>query len=200
MPGMTEFPEPRFDSEVSVETALKQRRSVRNFTNQSLTIQQLGQILWSAQGMNSPKGYRTAPSAGALYPLEIYLVAGNVSGLEPGIYKYLPTKHAVSRVANGDKRAELSRAALGQSPVRKAPLVLVFCAVYGRVTGKYGQRGIMYVHMEAGHAAQNVYLQAEALELGTVSIGAFQDEEVKAVLNNDIEEQPLYMMPVGKPR
>ncbi len=200
MPGMTELPEPSFDSEISVETVLQQRRSVRNYTDQGLSMKQLGQILWAAQGMNSAKGYRTAPSAGALYPLEIYLVAGNVSGLEPGIYRYLPTKHAVSRVAKGDKRTQLSQAALGQSPVRKAPAVLAFCAVYGRVTGKYGQRGIMYVHMEAGHAAQNVYLQSEALGLGTVSIGAFQDEEVKAVLNNDIEEQPLYLMPVGNPR
>lgn len=199
MPGMTELPKPRFDGEISVERVLQQRRSVRNYTDQGLTVKQLGQILWAAQGMNSPKGYRTAPSAGALYPLEIYLVAGNVSGLEPGIYRYLPTKHAVSRVAQGDKRVQLSRAALGQSPVRKAPVVLAFFAVYGRVTGKYGQRGIMYVHMEAGHAAQNVYLQAEALGLGTVSIGAFQDEEVKAVINNDIEEQPLYLMPVGNP-
>ncbi|MFP4349856.1 MAG: SagB/ThcOx family dehydrogenase [Thermodesulfobacteriota bacterium] len=200
MPGMTELPEPSFDSEVSVEAALSQRRSARSYTDQSLTLKQLGQILWAAQGMNSSKGYRTAPSAGALYPLEIYVVAGKVSDLEPGVYKYLPTKHGVSRVVKGDKRAELSRAALGQSPVRKAPVVLVFCAVYARVTGKYGQRGIMYVHMEAGHAAQNVYLQSEALELGAVSIGAFQDEEVKAVLNNDIEEQPLYLMPVGNPR
>lgn len=200
MPGMIELPEPRFEGRISVEQALRRRRSIRDYTDEGLTLKEVAQILWSAQGVNDAKGYRTAPSAGALYPLEIYVVAGNVSNLETGVYRYLAAQHSLSKISAGDKRTALCKAALEQPSICGAPLVLIFCAVYARVTGKYGQRGIMYVHMEAGHASQNVFLQAAALGLGTAPIGAFQDEEIKSVLNNDIEEQPIYIMPVGNPR
>ena len=192
------LPEPIYDGKTSVEKALQKRRSLRQYKNLPITLQDLSQLLWAAQGISGTGGRRTAPSAGALYPLEVYVVAGNVTGLSVGIYSYDPHKHELSRVLDSDKRAELSKAALGQSSINKAAAVLVFSAVYERVTVKYGERGIRYVHMEAGHAAENVFLQAVSLDLGTVVIGAFHDEEVRAVLHLPGQVQPLYLMPVGK--
>ena len=192
------LPEPRYDSETSIEKALLERRSVRDYKDEPLTLIEVSQLLWAAQGITDPGGFRTAPSAGALYPLELYVVAGNVNDLPDGIYKYKPHGHELARVVEGDKRTELCNAALDQPPVKDAAAVIVFSAVYERTTGKYGERGIRYVHIEAGHAAQNIYLQAVSLNLGTVVIGAFDDEEVKKVLNTGDEEQPLYIMPVGK--
>jgi len=155
-------------------------------------------LLWAAQGITDPSVGRTAPSAGALYPLEVYVLAGTVTGLAHGIYKYKPQGHELVKVADGDKRAELSRAALGQAWIRDAAAVIVFSAVYERTTQKYRERGLRYVHIEIGHAAQNVALQAVSLKLGTVPIGAFYDEEVKKVVKMGDREQPLYIMPVGK--
>ena len=192
------LPEPRTDGNVSVEQALRDRRSVRSYKDDPLDLAEISQILWSAQGITSTRGFRTAPSAGALYPLELYLVAGNVLNLPPAIYKYTPHDHALIEITSGDKRSQLSRAALRQSSIRKAPAVLLFCAVYERVTGKYGQRGIRYVHMEVGHAAQNVCLQVIALGLHTAVIGAFRDEEVKVIANLAADEQPLYLLPIGR--
>ncbi|HSQ78434.1 MAG TPA: SagB/ThcOx family dehydrogenase [Nitrospirota bacterium] len=192
------LPEPLYDSKTSVEKALQKRRSLRQYRNLPITLQELSQLLWAAQGISGTGGRRTAPSAGALYPLEICVVAGNVTGLSAGIYSYDPHKHELSRSLDSDKRAELSKASLGQSSINKAAAILVISAVYERVTGKYGERGIRYVHMEAGHAAQNVFLQAVSLDLGTVVIGAFQDEEVRAVLHHSGQVQPLYLMPMGK--
>ena len=192
------LPAPRYKSSVSVEEALLKRRSVRDYKNEPLTLADVSQLLWSAQGITDPRGLRTSPSAGALYPLEVYVVAGNVKDLPGGIYRYKPHKHELERVVAGDKRTELCNAALGQPCVRNAPAVIVFSAVYERVTVKYGERGIRYVHIEAGHAAQNAFLQAVSLNLGAVVIGAFHDEEVKKIIRAADREQPLYIMPVGK--
>ena len=192
------LPEPVQDSKTSIEKAIRERRSVRSFKESPLTLAEVSQLLWAAQGITSPRGLRTAPSAGALYPLEMYLVAGNVDALPDGVYHYRPIRHELVRVIAGDKRPELFAAALGQSSVRNAAAVIVFVAVYERTTGKYGVRGIQYAHMETGHAAQNVSLQAVPLSLGTVVIGAFQDAEVRKVLKVPDREQPLYVMPVGR--
>ena len=197
-PHTIQLPEPRFDGEVSVEHALQMRRSVRLYKNDPLSISDISQILWSAQGITSPRGFRTAPSAGALYPLELYVVAGNIISLPPAIYRYKPDDHLLLKIVSGDRRSELSRAALRQGAIKKAPAVLLFCAVYERMTGKYGQRGIRYVHMEVGHAAQNACLQAIALGLNTVVIGAFRDTEVKKIADLAAEEQPQYFVPVGR--
>jgi len=194
------LPEPRHRSQVSVEEALRDRRSVRNYSSASLDLADIAQLLWSAQGMSDVRDRRTAPSAGALYPLELYLVAGNVEALPAGVYQYLPARHALSRVAAGDKRGGLARAALRQTCVRDAPAVIVMTAVYERTTRKYGDRGKRYVHMEAGHAAQNIYLQVVPLGLGTVTVGAFSDRKVKQILDLPENEAPLYLMPVGKTR
>lgn len=199
--GIIQLPEPLFDGKVSVEKALLNRRSIRDYKNEPLTLAEISQLLWAAQGItNQAQGFRSSPSAGAIYPLEVYIVAGNVDALIPGIYKYKPQNHQLLIVKEGDKREEVYRAALEQSFVRDAAIVLIFSAVYKRTTEKYGERGIRYVHIEVGHAAQNVYLQAVSLDLGTVVIGAFSDSEVKKIINMPDEEEPLYIMPVGKRR
>ncbi len=192
------LPDPHFDSKTSIEKSLIERRSVRQYREKDLTLGEVSQLLWAAQGVTSPRGYRTAPSAGALYPLELYIVAGKVSDLAPGIYKYEPDEHKLVKTCDGDRRRDLWHVALEQSPIKNAPVVLVFCAIYVLTTSRYGERGIRYVHMEVGHAAQNVCLQAVSLGIGTVVIGAFNDKEVKRVLNLDADEYPLCIMPAGR--
>jgi SagB-type dehydrogenase family enzyme len=192
------LPEPAQDSNTSIEEAILKRRSARTYKESPLTLKEISQLLWAAQGITDPRGLRAAPSAGALYPLEIYVIAGNVNDLPDGIYHYKPLKHELVRIVKGDKRNELCNAALGQSSIRTAAAVIVFSAVYERTTIKYGDRGIKYVHIETGHAAQNVFLQAVSLDLGTVVIGAFDDDAVTEVLKMPDREQPLYIMPVGR--
>jgi SagB-type dehydrogenase family enzyme len=192
------LPEPRYDSDVSIEQSLLNRRSTRSYTGEPLTLQEVSQLLWAAQGITDPRGFRTAPSAGALYPLELYLVVGDVEDLIPGVYRYEPDGHQLVITMDGDKRAELASAALEQSSVREGAISIVFTAVYERTTGKYGERGIRYVHMEAGHAAQNLCLQATAMGLGIVTVGAFNDEQVAELLNLPENEQPLYVIPIGR--
>lgn len=194
------LPEPSNTSNLSVEEALSKRRSIRAYSGESLTVEEVSQLLWAAQGITSPGGGRTAPSAGALYPLELYLVVGDVEGMDKGVYRYRPEEHDLEKVKDGDIRAELAEAAVGQECVKDAAIDIVFTAVYARTTWKYGERGIRYVHIEAGHAAQNVYLQAVSLDLGTVVIGAFIDSEVKKIVNAGEQEEPLYIMPVGRKR
>ncbi len=192
------LPEPRYESETSVEEALLQRRSIRAYSGENLTIEEVSQLLWAAQGITASWGGRTAPSAGALYPLELYVVIGTVDGIDDGVYRYRPQEHELEKVKDGDVQAELADAALGQECIQDAAINIVFTAVYERTTGKYWERGIRYVYMEAGHAAQNVYLQADALGLGTVTIGAFSDSDVTDVVGVQEHENPLYIMPVGR--
>ena len=193
------LPDPATDSVFSLEKSLARRRSIRKFSQASITLANVAQLLWAAQGITHPSGYRNAPSAGALYPLEVYLMVGMVDKVYPGIYHYKPQQHILTLVKEGDFREQLTRAALGQRAILRAPAILVISAVYERTTGKYGQRGIRYVHLDAGHAAQNVCLQATALGLGTVPIGAFQDDEVAAILQLEKGQVPLYILPMGKP-
>jgi len=192
------LPEPRYDGRISVEHALANRRSVRRFSTNSLTLSEFSQLLWSAQGISSPKGYRTAPSAGALYPLELYALAGKVQDLPAGIYKYITGAHALLPIVAGDRRNNICRAALQQDSVAAAPAVFLFCAVNERVTRTYGDRGIRYIFMEIGHAAQNVCLQAIALGLETVVIGAFRDNDVKRIAHLGEDERPAYIVPIGR--
>ena len=195
--GTVPLPPPVKDGKASLEKVLHERRSVRQYKNLSLALSDLSQLLWAAQGISGTGGKRTAPSAGALYPLEVFVVAGNVDGLSAGVYQYNPHQHTLGLIAEGDARQELAKAALGQSAIKSAPAVLVIAAVYDRTTGKYGERGIRYVHMEAGHAAQNVSLQAVSLGLGTVVIGAFHDGQVRLVLHLPAQQQPLSIIPIG---
>lgn len=197
---MIKLPEPIFDSKVSVETALRARKSIRSYQGDDLTLAEVSQLLWAAQGINRKKGMRTAPSAGALYPLEVYLVVGQIEQLPVGIYKYLTTRHELVQINDEEKRQDLAAAGYGQSCIERGSINIVIAAVYERTAGKYGVRAARYVHMEVGHAAQNIYLQAIALELGTVVIGAFDDSKVRKILLMDADESPLYIMPVGRIR
>lgn len=192
------LPKPIFKGVKSVEEALAERRSVREYTTEPISLAELAQLLWAAQGITGPENLRTAPSAGALYPLEVYAAAGNVEGLASGIYKYRPSTHSLVRYILGDIRGQLTAAALHQTYVKEAPIVLIITAIYERTTGKYGSRGIRYVDMEVGHAAENVHLQAVALGLAMVMIGAFDDLRIKQVLDLPEEEQPLYLLPIGR--
>lgn len=192
------LPAPRTAGTMSLEEALSIRRSIRAYSDEPLSLRETSQLLWAAQGITSPRGFRTAPSAGALYPMELYLVVSEVEGLTPGVHHYDPHEHTLRRTKEGNFRRRLADAALGQSAIRNAPLNLVVTAVYERTARKYGDRAVRYVRMEAGHVGQNLYLQATALGLGTVTIGAFYDERVKEVLG--IEEEPLYIMPIGNPK
>lgn len=192
------LPEVRLTSDVSLEETLLHRRSIRDYTDEALSLEEVSQLLWAAQGITEAWGGRTAPSAGALYPLEVYLVVGNVENLTPGVYQYRPDGHELVKVKDGDVRAELAEAALGQDSVRNGAIDIVIAAVYERTTVKYGERGVRYVYMEAGHAAQNVYLQATALDLGTVTIGAFYDDGVRDIVGMPGDLAPLYVIPVGK--
>jgi SagB-type dehydrogenase family enzyme len=192
------LPAPKITGTVSVEEAVSSRRSVREYATEPLDISDISQLLWAAQGLTDPSGLRAAPSAGALYPLEIYVACGNVTGLPGGVYHYLPKSHAVDRVIGRDVREDLYRSALRQPPVRDAAAVIIIAADYNRTMRKYGERGIRYVHMEAGHASENIYLQAYTLGIGTVSIGAFDDSGVQSVLGLPQNQTPLYLMPIGK--
>lgn len=198
-PGLT-LPEPRRESGYPLERALEERRSVREFGTDALRLDELAQLAWAAQGVVTRSGQRTAPSAGALYPLELYVVAGNVQELAAAVYRYDPSLHRLAPVAEGDRRNELAAAAWGQRWLREAPAILVIAGVERRTTAKYGQRGVRYVHMEAGHAAQNVLLQAAALDLVAAPVGAFSDAEVQAAAALPREARPLYLLGVGRPR
>lgn len=193
-----DLPEPVLEGPMPLEQALLKRRSERSYSDAGLSMQEISQLLWSAQGISGGRQFRTAPSAGALFPLELFVAAGVVKGLDPGIYRYIPEDHALEPKKSGDKRRDLWASALRQSPVKDAPAVFVFAAVFERTTGKYGSRGRRYVFMEAGHAAQNMCLQAAALDLGAVTIGAFDDSGVEKVLGLNEGTRPLYLIPAGK--
>lgn len=196
------LPAPDREGEATLESALYRRHSVRSFTAEPLSLAQIGQLLWAAggvsvDGVSGPT--RTAPSAGGLYPVEIYVVAGEATGVESGVYRYRWREHELETMVSGDLRGRLRRAALGQGAVANAPCVVVLAANYAVTRARYGSRGVeRYVHMDAGHAAQNLLLQAEALGLGTVPIGAFNNNAVRELLRIDTE--PLYLLPVGYPR
>jgi SagB-type dehydrogenase family enzyme len=184
---------------VSVQAALGKRRSVRAFSGAAISLEEIAQLLWAAQGISHPMGLRTAPSAGALYPLECHLVAGEVTSLPAAVYRYEPFAHELRPTVAGDRRDALCEAALAQAWIATAAAVLVLAAVERRTTAKYGERGIRYVHIEVGHAAENVCLQAVALGLGTTMVGAFHDDSVSALLSLRRDERPLCLLPIGRP-
>jgi SagB-type dehydrogenase family enzyme len=186
---------------MSVEAAISKRRSVRRFRAQPLSLAQLSQLLWSAQGITGTGGRRAVPSAGATYPLEIFVVIGahGIESLAAGIYHYQVDNHSLSLHLSGDLRQKLADAALGQNLIASCPVGIVVCALHPRTAYRYGRRGERYVYMEVGHVGQNVSLQAVALGLATVMVGAFEDEEVRKVLKIEEQIKPLYIIPVGQP-
>ncbi|OPX23855.1 MAG: hypothetical protein B1H03_00550 [Planctomycetales bacterium 4484_113] len=189
------LPAPQLTSDVSLEAALASRRSVRAFTAEQLTLAEIAQICWAAQGVTREKwGFRTAPSAGALYPLELYLL------MPEGVFHYIPEEHVLQVMVLEDKRGELGDAALGQNAVYAGVCTFVITGVVARTEAKYGDRARRYVHIETGHAAQNILLQAAALGLGAVPIGAFNDERVAEVLELPRGFEPVYIIPTGHAR
>ncbi|MFH1928747.1 MAG: SagB/ThcOx family dehydrogenase [Chloroflexota bacterium] len=187
------LPTPRLSSERSLEETLSRRRSVRRFTDEELTTQDISQLLWAAQGITREWGGRTTPSAGALYPLEVYVA------MPQGFYHYEPQGHKMELITRDDLRMEVWKASLKQDAVRDAPAVFIIAAVYERTAVKYGDRAARYVHLEAGHAAQNLLLQAVALDLGGVPIGAFHDDRLQSALSLPGDHEPLYVIPIGHP-
>ncbi len=188
------LPKPVTAGKMSVEEAIAKRRSVRAFADRRLSMMQVSQLVWAAQGVtDSSRGFRAAPSAGATYPLELYVVTSD------GAFHYLPGSHRLVQISDRDLRTDLAEAALGQGSVRQAPVSLVFAAVYERTRARYGERAERYVHMEAGHAAENVHLQAVALGLGSVPVGAFDDRRAAKLLGLPAEQAVLYIVPVGYP-
>lgn len=207
---IVELPPPQLNGAASLEQTITRRRSVRRYRTDALTLSEVGQILWSAQGITGASMLRAAPSAGATYPLEMFILVGGrcVSCGETGqthcyvgagIYRYELNAHALSLHKAGDLRPDLAGAALDQGFIAVAPVDIIVCAIYRRTSSRYGERAARYVHMEAGHVGENIHLQAVALGLATVEVGAFRDEAVKGVLGVDEYTEPLYIMPLGKP-
>jgi SagB-type dehydrogenase family enzyme len=191
------LPPPRLESSVSIKEALTSRRSVRAFTDAGVSLDEAAQLLWAAQEITDAEGLRTAPSAGALSPLEIYFLPGIVASLPAGIYPHEPKLHPLARTVSGDQRRELTLAARHQAWIANAPAVVVIAAVYRQTRTKHGDRAERYVHIEARHAAETVCLQVVALGLGTTIVGASADAEVKRLLGLD-EEEPSLLIPVGR--
>jgi len=194
------LPKPRLEGEVSVEQAIKHRRTIRSYRSELLTLEQLSQILWAAQGITEDRGYkRSAPSGGALYPMDIYAVVGDngLKGLKAGIYRYDPHKHAVSMITEGDLRNDLARAVLSQMWMARAPLNMVISSECSRIMSKYGTRSVIYAMIEVGHVGQNIFLQAETLGLRAGKVGAFHDNDVIRVMKITRSHEPLLIMPVG---
>ncbi len=197
------LPKPSLDGKVSLEKAIRERRTIRDFRERPISLHQLSQLLWAAQGITDPTtGKRAAPSGGALYPLDIYILVGNngVEAMESGVYHYSPKEHSLSMSLKGDRRREISSASLSQMWMAKAPVIFIVTAEYKRITGKYGERGIRYALIEVGHASQNLFLEAEALGLGAGVVGAFNDLEVAKVAGLPPKHEPLLIVPVGYKR
>ncbi|MBA2123423.1 nitroreductase [bacterium Unc6] len=190
------LPQPEIKKGKSVEECFRNRRSIREYKNTPLSLKEISQILWAADGKNIEDYGRTSPSAGATYPIEIYIACGNVSDISSGVYHYNIGTHSLTLIKQGDIRSSLSESALNQIMVLKAPATIIIAGVFEKTTSRYGERGKRYVFMEAGHCGQNIHLQAESLGLGTVMVGAFNDASVRKVLA--IKEDVFYLCPVGE--
>jgi SagB-type dehydrogenase family enzyme len=201
-PGATkvELPKPEYTG-MTVEEALKKRRSIRNYSTRPISKAQLSQLLFAAQGVTEKiygKAFRTAPSAGALYPFEVYIIANNVQDLPRGVYHYSVLDHTLELVKSGDFRGQVVEAGLSQQMLGEAGVTFILSAIFDRVRCKYGERGCRYVYMEAGHISQNIYLQAVSLGLGSVCVGAFSDEKVNKLIDVDgWKEAVIYLHSVG---
>ncbi|HOJ39983.1 MAG TPA: SagB/ThcOx family dehydrogenase [bacterium] len=191
------LPAPRCHNKICLIDLLARRRSVRTYSQQPLSLQEVSNLLWACDGQTVSWGGRTAPSAGATYPLNIYLVAGNVEQLSPAFYAYNIQEHSLKLLLSSDLRNNLARAAYGQSMLKEAPATIVITASPERTTTRYGQRGWRYIFMESGHCGQNIHLLAVDLDLATVMVGAFDDHQVQACLQ--LSEEVLYLCPVGHP-
>jgi len=191
------------DRLMTLDEILSERKSIRQYQPKPLTLGQLSYLLWASTGVQRAEGdheFRTAPSAGALYPIETYIIANEVRDLEPGLYHYDIRNHELEQIGTGNLRGQVAAAALGQAMCAAAPAVFVWTAVFARSTWKYGQRAYRYIYLDAGHIAENLALAAVSLDLGTCQIGALFDNEVNSLLGVDgVEESVVYMSVVGVP-
>ena len=200
--GTINLPNPQISTNVSVENAIQNRHSIRQYTNESLSLQDVSQLLWASQGItDTTRKFRAAPSAGHTYPLELYIMIGKggVNGLEEGLYHYDPQNHRLEKTLQGDLRADFSKAAHGQQWVNDAPVNIIITGVYGKMINKYKDEKLStrFVDMEAGHVGENIYLEVEARNLATVAIGSFYEDQVIKLLHLPANETPLYIFPVG---
>lgn len=196
------LPKPLTKGRISVEEAIFRRRSVRSYSFSSVSLEEVSQILWASQGITDNfNGFRTAPSAGATYPLEIYLVALNIRGLPSGLYKYISKDHKLFSVFEKDSKSlsrEIYYSCLEQDSFLYCAGIVVITSVFERTMRRYGSIGERFVYMEVGHVSQNIYLQCVALGIGTVAVGAFDRVRLRSVLRLPKEEEPLYLMPFGR--
>lgn len=190
---------PAVTGRMSLEEALASRRSTREFTSEPVNAKDIAQLFWAAQGVIGSRGKRTAPSAGALYPLSLFLVAGNVKGLSSGVYLYKPGKHEIVKIKGGDLRRKLAAAAGGQRCVVAAPVSFVVAVNYHRMD-LYDRNGKRFADMEVGHAAQNLLLEAVALGLGAVPVGIADETKAGKVIDAPGEFSATYIIPVGHPK
>ncbi|MGZ3494624.1 MAG: SagB/ThcOx family dehydrogenase [Thermodesulfobacteriota bacterium] len=194
------LPRPSFDGKISVEKAIKGRKTVREFREKGLSLSHLSQLVWAGQGITDPsEKKRAVSSGGALYPLDLYVLIGEkgVEKMEEGVYRYSPKEHSIDLITKGDRRREIALVSLSQTWMTRAPVVFIITAEYRRITGKYRERGIRYALIEVGHVGQNLFLQAEALGLGAGIVGAFNDSEVSKIAGLPTQHEPLLIMPVG---
>ncbi len=195
---LVQLPPPKLKGGVSLEETISKRKSSRVYKKKPLTIEEISQLLFAGQGITDESGRRTVPSAGALYPIEAYLISGNVQGISPGAYKYQPKVHQLVKISSGDKRKELFSATFFQFWAKEAPAIIILCGVPWRTMIKYGWKGKSFVLIEIGHSAQNISLQSIPLGLGTVCIGGFNKRKVKKILEIKGPEIPLYILPIGR--
>ncbi len=188
-----ELIKPKLKHDMSLEECIQRRKSVRHFKDKEIELEKISQILWAAQGIKNSS--RTVPSAGAIYPLEFY-----INLIEKGLFYYNFKERRLEQEMQKDVSKGLASDALGQNFISRAPLIIIICVDYSRICDRYGERGIRYAHMEVGHCAQNIHLQAASLELGSVPIGAFQDKSVVSTLNLPNNLDPLYLIPIGYPK
>ncbi len=196
------LPEPVLSKGKNLWKALQDRRSRRKFNHEmTLKLEILSTLLWSVQGITARYGntfFRTAPSAGALYPVETYIISRAVDGLKSGLYHFRPVSFDLELLREGDYSFQLSEAALGQLMISRAQVTFIWSAVIQRAKWKYRERAYRYIYLDVGHIAQNLYLAAEALDLSTCTIGAFFDDEINSIIGADgIDETALYLAPVG---
>lgn len=190
---MINLPAPQFTN-ASIEDCIQKRRSIRKYEDKGLTLQEISNILWAAQGITEKnRGFRSVPSAGATYPLEVFVAK------KDGFFRYLPERHSLKMEKNKDLRKDIAQAALEQMFIANAGLVIIIAAIPERTTLHYGKRGMQYIHNEVGHCAQNIHLEAVALGLGSVPIGAFDEDKLRQTLDLK-EEEPMYIVPVGHPK
>jgi len=192
------LPEPNLKGMMSLEEAIMKRRSIRDLKDESITLEELSQILWAAQGITSKDGKRTVPSAGMTYPLEVYILVRRVNGMNPGIYHYNPSYHDLNSIKVGNYSDELKQAAFNHVSISEGGITIAITADFSRTTSSFGERGERYVYLEAGHCAQNIYLQVTALNMGSVVVGSFNDQEVQKALSLPENHKPIYIIPIGR--